>query len=87
MTVAEYEILKTINLKNIKINQILFESKHIDGTFKVNEDLTGASSGAVQRIRLIDYTNFDEGYGENDEFELQADAIIDFSEGNPFGQP
>ena len=31
--------------------------------------------------------NFDEGFGENDEFELQADAIIDFSEGNPFGQP
>tara|TARA_B100000131_G_scaffold157537_1_gene152806 strand:+ start:1177 stop:2613 length:1437 start_codon:yes stop_codon:yes gene_type:complete len=63
------------------------EISNIDGTFKVNEDLTGASSGAVQRIRLIDYTNFDEGYGENDEFELQADAIIDFSEGNPFGQP
>ena len=59
----------------------------ISGAFSINEDLTGSSSGAVQRIRLIDYTNFDEGFGENDEFELQADAIIDFSEGNPFGQP
>ena len=36
---AEYEILKTINLKNIKINQILFESKHFDGTFKEGEKL------------------------------------------------
>ena len=59
----------------------------ISGTFKINEDLTGASSGAVQRIRLIDLTNFDDGFGENDEFELQADAILDFSEGNPFGTP
>ena len=36
---AEYEILKTINLKNTKINQILFESKHFDGTFKEGEKL------------------------------------------------
>ncbi len=36
---AEYEILRTINLNNIKINQILFESKHFDGTFKEGEKL------------------------------------------------
>ena len=36
---AEYEILKTIDLKNTKINQILFESKHFDGTFKEGEKL------------------------------------------------
>ena len=29
----------------------------------------------------------DAGYGDNDEFELQADAILDFSENNPFGMP
>ena len=63
------------------------EIGNISGTFKINEDLTGGSSGAVQRIRLIDLTNFDDGFGENDEFELQADAILDFSEGNPFGTP
>ena len=39
-------------------------------------------------IRVVDYTNFDDaGYGDNDEFELQADAILDFSENNPFGMP
>ena len=63
------------------------EIGNISGAFKINEDLTGGSSGAVQRIRLIDLTNFDDGFGENDEFELQADAILDFSEGNPFGTP
>ena len=36
---AEYEILKTIDLKNTKINQILFESKHFDGTFMEGEKL------------------------------------------------
>jgi len=36
---AEYEILRTIDLKNTKINQILFESKHFDGTFKEGEKL------------------------------------------------
>ena len=63
------------------------EISNVSGTFLVNEDLTGGSSGAVQRIRVIDLTNFDEGFGENDEFELQADAILDFTEGNPFGTP
>ena len=31
---AEYEILKSINLKNIGIKSIQFEYKHFDGTFK-----------------------------------------------------
>jgi len=38
---AEYEILKSINYDQIKINQILFEKKHFDETFfegpKLNE--------------------------------------------------
>ena len=36
---AEYEILRTIDLKNIKINKIFFESKHFDGTFTEGEKL------------------------------------------------
>ena len=36
---AEYEILRTINYNKIKINKILFESKHFDGTFKEGEKL------------------------------------------------
>ena len=63
------------------------EIYNISGAFKTSETLTGSSSGAAHLIRLIDLTNFDDGFGENDEFELQADAILDFSEGNPFGTP
>ena len=63
------------------------EIYNITGTFRAGETITGSSSGASHLIRLIDLTNFDDGYGENDEFELQADAILDFSENNPFGTP
>ena len=60
---------------------------NITGTFRAGETITGSSSGASHLIRVVDDTNFDDGYGENDEFELQADAILDFSENNPFGTP
>jgi len=63
------------------------EIYNITGTFRSGETITGSSSGASHLIRLIDLTNFDDGFGENDEFELQADAILDFSENNPFGMP
>jgi len=64
------------------------EIYNITGTFRRGETITGSSSGASHLIRVIDYTNFDDaGYGDNDEFELQADAILDFSENNPFGMP
>ena len=64
------------------------EIYNITGTFVKGETITGSSSGASHLIRVIDYTNFDDaGYGDNDEFELQADAILDFSENNPFGMP
>jgi len=63
------------------------EIYNITGTFRAGETITGSSSGASHLIRVVDDTNFDTGYGENDEFELQADAILDFSENNPFGTP
>jgi FkbM family methyltransferase len=36
---AEYKIMKSINYDQLSINQILFESKHFDGTFKESERL------------------------------------------------
>ena len=36
---AEYKIMKSINYDQLNINQILFESKHFDGTFKESERL------------------------------------------------
>ena len=63
------------------------EISNVDGTFSVSETLTGATSGASRVVRLIDLTNYDDGFGDNDTFETEADDILDFSEGNPFGTP
>ncbi len=64
------------------------EVSTVEGSgFRKGETITGSSSGAVHSIRLIDLTNFDDGYADNDEFETAADDILDFTEGNPFGQP
>ena len=60
---------------------------NVVGTWSAGEDITGATSGAIRTVRIIDLSNFDDGYGDNDEFETQADNILDFTEGNPFGQP
>ena len=70
-------------------NSVTSELKvsNVEGVFLRKETITGGSSNAVHTIRLIDLTNFDDGFGDNDIFETEADAILDFSEGNPFGQP
>ena len=36
---SEFEIMDSINYKDIKINKIFFESKHFDGTFNEGEKL------------------------------------------------
>ena len=62
--------------------------------FQVGEKIKGLESGAEYVIQSIDYDtpndypnsqyNADQ-YNDNADFETEADAILDFSEGNPFG--
>ena len=56
------------------------------GYFFAGETLTGAKSGAAYVIKNpgVASTETDK-YRDNDEFETQADSLIDFSETNPFG--
>ena len=63
------------------------EISNVEGAFSKSETLTGSTSGASRVVRLIDLTNYDDGFGDNDVFETEADDILDFSEGNPFGTP
>ena len=63
------------------------EISNVEGTFSISETLTGSTSGASRVVRLIDLTNYDDGFGDNDTFETEADDILDFSERNPFGTP
>jgi formylmethanofuran dehydrogenase subunit B len=67
-----------------------------DGAFRqlyVDADITkqviGTESGATYNVLFADTaTNYNrDEYAANDIFETEADAIIDFSETNPFGMP
>ena len=52
--------------------------------------ITGATSGATNLILDTSTSPADDGYADNDNFELEADAILDFSGllSNPdFGTP
>tara|TARA_B100001109_G_scaffold165381_1_gene134681 strand:+ start:298 stop:1752 length:1455 start_codon:yes stop_codon:yes gene_type:complete len=65
----------------------ILEVASVDGAFVVGEVLTGSVSGAARVLRLIDTVPDNEEFADNFDIETQADAILDFSEQNPFGQP
>jgi hypothetical protein len=68
------------------VNNIL-QVSNISGSFVNGDILTGTESGATYKVRIITTDNVVDRYAENDIIETEADAIIDFSESNPFGNP
>ena len=46
---------------------------------------TGVTQFVSYNIREYDSRDIYDSYSDNDEFETEADAIIDFAESNPFG--
>lgn len=56
------------------------------GTFSEGENIVGSSSSAIYTLKSYesDTSTIDE-YNDNDDFELEADKILDFTEINPFG--
>tara|TARA_B100000287_G_scaffold359347_1_gene351367 strand:+ start:691 stop:2139 length:1449 start_codon:yes stop_codon:yes gene_type:complete len=59
----------------------------VSGEFTRGETITGATSGAAYELRVADVQPADDGFADNINIETEADAIIDFSEQNPFGMP
>lgn len=59
----------------------------IDGSFINGDVITGAASSASYKLRT--YTSDDDvdAFADNDNIESEADAILDFTESNPFGTP
>ena len=52
------------------------------------ENIIGQSSGAAYaNIDLNKFNLPEDGFAQNDTIEKEADAILDFSESNPFGNP
>ena len=54
------------------------------GFFK-GEDIKGLTSGALFSVGIYDKDDSTDKYNEGDIFETEADAILDFTESNPFG--
>ena len=57
------------------------------GTFTDGEIITGSESGATHQYRKVVVEFAKDGFAENTSIESAADAIIDFSQSNPFGMP
>jgi hypothetical protein len=66
-----------------KQNRILKVSI-VDGYFALGETVVGA--GASYRILSVQSNEFLDSYAENQQIQLEADEIVDFSERNPFGE-
>ena len=70
---------------NSVTNQL--QISNVTGSFIAGETIVGTASSASYKIRSIDLNINDDGYADNEDIELEADSIIDFSESNPFGTP
>lgn len=56
------------------------------GKFSPGEILVGSISSSRYIIESYDTNSYEDPYDSNEEIEIAADAIIDFSESNPFGE-
>ena len=55
------------------------------GKFYVGETIVGSSSSASYTIISYDDDSYENPYDVNEEIEIEADNILDFTESNPFG--
>ena len=53
--------------------------------FFIGEEIVGQTSGAKYACASFDSDDANDKYNEGDEFEFEADQILDFTESNPFG--
>lgn len=56
------------------------------GKFYQNEIIVGSISSARYLVQSHDLDSFEDEYDSNEEFETEADNILDFTESNPFGE-
>ena len=56
------------------------------GQFFEGETIVGGSSTATYIVKTHDLDSHDQPSDSNEEIELEADSLLDFSESNPFGE-
>ena len=67
-------------------DEVVLKLGTTSGTFQAGEIALGTTSGARYNVDYIKSAEFADQYDQSDNIEAEADAIIDFSETNPFGQ-
>ena len=66
--------------------QLLLSQKTLNAAHLFNQSISfGSTSFISYNISQYDDRDIYDDYSNNDEFELEADEIIDFAETNPFG--
>jgi hypothetical protein len=65
----------------------ILELSNITGTFGLGELLVGQTSGAEYKLANLNINNTNDPYAQNQDIQIEANSIIDFSEKNPFGTP
>jgi len=75
----------TARVKNWDTDTGILRVGIASGSFYPRETITGAKSGAAYQIKVSAANTVTDKYRENEEFEIQADRILDFTESNPFG--
>lgn len=65
----------------------LLQVSNVDGEFILGETIIGSESSASHYLRSIEIYPTDDGYASNEEIQIEANNILDFSESNPFGMP
>tara|TARA_B100001250_G_scaffold35270_1_gene28399 strand:+ start:459 stop:1889 length:1431 start_codon:yes stop_codon:yes gene_type:complete len=55
------------------------------GKFSAGEIIIGSASSATYTVKSHDLDSFEQSFDSNEDIETEADSLIDFSEGNPFG--
>ena len=65
----------------------ILKLSNITGTFILGELLIGQISGAEYKLADLNINNTNNAYAQNQDIQIEANSIIDFSEKNPFGTP
>ena len=77
----------TARVKSYDAANNVLEVSIVDGTFTPGETIVGQESGARHSMKTQDKFDTVDPFADNDNIELRADDIIDFSKTNPFGMP
>ena len=77
----------TARVKEWDIEKEILEVSITTGDFTPGEIIVGQESGARYVLRVEQEYDLVSGFAENDNIEIEADKIIDFTQNNPFGMP